>query len=659
MHTSARKRARQLRFAIKRDNNLYQTNLQQTNRMFIAMALTFVIMVSYVYFVLMFRPDEQSASIQNGVIDLTTFNFDKVNAKLPTEWEYYPGKLLSPDDFTRNTTGEPRLFTSQDRSAYQTGTYRAVLLVAPNATYGMSARSLDFATKIFIDGKEVLSVGEGFTNAKDFSARIKYYLLPVMAQSTHVEIIIHYANFTYPEGGDMQEIVFGLFDNVNRSAQVNQYSVLMLSAALQLLALYYLMLFISGRGLPNGAFALCCFYLATRKEMVILSMMPQDFPWNPLYRFSYFNNIGIALALLLMMYALYPTLLPTRFSKITVRATIAVTLGLLVATVVLTPYQVAIMATPSYLVFIPTLIFLSWAVVKLMVQGRSVNRVMALGMAVIFISLLFEVALQRPFALETFFASPIPEVVKIGLSATTMLTFAICQMIALSFENAELIRLNRLKTEFLQNISHELKTPLAVISTDILNASDQLEYEMDKGDIQKSLKNAQEEIMRMSRMVNSAMQYPATPENSGESEPLDIAPVLRFSVDNYRPMTRKRNNTLSVDVPVSLPLVYANADMIIQVLSNLLSNANRHTHDGEIIVSAAECDGKVIVIVTDNGEGISAALLPHVFERGISAGRSGYGLSISKNIIEALGGEISLTSEQGKGTTTTFILPVY
>jgi len=623
------------------------------------MGMTLVLMLSYVSFVLLFRPDEQRVSIENGVIDLTAFNFGEVNAKLPLDWEYYPGKLYSPDDFARKITGEPRLFTSKDRSAYQTGTYRAVLLVAPGLTYGMSARSLDFATKIFINGKEILSVGEGFTDAEAFSARIKYYLLPVITQGKSVEIIIQYANYTYPEGGDMQEIVFGLFDNVNRSAQVNQYAVLMLSAALLLLSLYYLMLFVSGRGLPNGAFALCCFYLATRKEMVILSMMPQDFPWNPLFRFSYFNSIGIALALLLMVFTLYPTLLPRRFSHITVFGTLAITLALLVATVILTPYQVAIMATPSYLIFIPTFIFLSWAVAKLMVQGRSVNRIMALGMAIIFISSMFEVALQRPFALETVFESPIPEVVKIGFSAITMLTFAICQMIALSFENAEIIRLNRMKTEFLQNISHELKTPLAVISTDVLNVSDQIEYEMDREDIQKSLKNAQEEIMRMSRMLNSAMQYPAKPESIGESEPLDIAPVLRFGADSYRSMTKKRNNTLSVDVPVSLPLVYANADLIIQVLSNLLSNANRHTHDGEIIVRAVEGDGKVLVTVTDNGDGISPALLPHVFERGVSSGWSGYGLSISKNIIEALGGEISLTSEQGKGTSTMFILPFY
>ena len=463
----------------------------------------------------------------------------------------------------------------------------------------------------------------------------------------------------------MQKIVFGYYEGMFRNAQVYQFSEVMIGAALLVLALYYLMLFIFGRSFPNFAFALCLFYLATRKEFFMLTMLPQDVLYTPLFRYLYMINILTAMVLLLLAYGLYPDLLPKRFSKIMVRSAVIVSIGLVVTAVLLTPYQVALMATPSYLIFIPTIICLGWIFGKLMKHGNSVDRIMALGLVILFLSLMFEMSLQRPFALEAIIQRQIPDVVKHGYTACAMLAFAISQMIALSFENAELARLNRIKTEFLQNMSHELKTPLAVISTDVLNVADQIEYEMDKEDIQKSLKNAQEEIMRMSRMVSSAMEYPTAQESSKKSEPMDIAPVLRFCADTYHSITKKKNNRLSVDIPVSLPLVYANADLIIQVLTNLLSNANRHTHDGEITIRAAEGDGKVVVTVMDNGEGISAEILPRVFERGVSTekagrtGRSGFGLSISRSIIEALGGEISLASEQGKGTAATFVLPVY
>jgi len=102
------------------------------------------------------------------------------------------------------------------------------------------------------------------------------------------------------------------------------------------------------------------------------------------------------------------------------------------------------------------------------------------------------------------------------------------------------------------------------------------------------------------------------------------------------------------------------AGMLMQVLSNLLSNSNRHTQKGEITIRATVSDKQVKVTVLDTGEGISTALLPNIFGRGAkSANRTGLGLSISKSIIESMGGRIYIESELGKGTAASFILPVY
>jgi signal transduction histidine kinase len=96
-------------------------------------------------------------------------------------------------------------------------------------------------------------------------------------------------------------------------------------------------------------------------------------------------------------------------------------------------------------------------------------------------------------------------------------------------------------------------------------------------------------------------------------------------------------------------------------MGNLLSNANRHTKDGDITVKAESDGGSIInVTVTDNGSGIAAELLPHIFERGVSGtGSSGLGLEICKKIIESHGGVISAESEPDKGTAVGFALPVY
>jgi signal transduction histidine kinase len=127
--------------------------------------------------------------------------------------------------------------------------------------------------------------------------------------------------------------------------------------------------------------------------------------------------------------------------------------------------------------------------------------------------------------------------------------------------------------------------------------------------------------------------------------------------------------TLSVDAPASQS-VHADGQRIAQVLTNLLSNALRHTpQEGRIDVRLRMENRAALIAVSDTGPGISAEDLPHIFDRFYradksrsretqSAGGSGLGLAIARGIIEAHGGRIWVESEPGKGTTVTFTLPV-
>lgn len=222
-------------------------------------------------------------------------------------------------------------------------------------------------------------------------------------------------------------------------------------------------------------------------------------------------------------------------------------------------------------------------------------------------------------------------------------------------------RITRMRTEFFQNMSHDFKTPLTIISTCIFNVTDMLNFDdLDKEEMQESLENAQQEIMRMARMVDSALKLSTIYDGHKNMEPMDMVKFLQKSVSVYRNMLTQRKNKLSANIPKSLPSVLGNWDMLMHVLANLLSNANRYTNEGQIIIRAAEEDGMVVVTVIDNGTGVKPELLPHIFERGVSDGSTGYGLSICKVAIEEVHkGVISLTSEYGQGTAVTFALPVY
>ena len=229
-------------------------------------------------------------------------------------------------------------------------------------------------------------------------------------------------------------------------------------------------------------------------------------------------------------------------------------------------------------------------------------------------------------------------------------------------DNEMLDRLNRMKNEFFQNMSHDFKTPLTVISTSVLNATDMLDFEHDKDEMRESLANAQREIMRMARMVESAMKYSSLHDNRQDMVKLDIAQILHEGAETYRALLDRNGNTLILDIPVTLPHVYGNLDMILHIMSNLLSNANRHTRNGEVritarcVISRARPD--ILVTVKDSGEGIKPEVLPNVFDRGVSETGTGLGLSICKTAIVAHDGEIGIESEPGKGASIWFTIPI-
>jgi signal transduction histidine kinase len=140
---------------------------------------------------------------------------------------------------------------------------------------------------------------------------------------------------------------------------------------------------------------------------------------------------------------------------------------------------------------------------------------------------------------------------------------------------------------------------------------------------------------------------------------LHINALLTNSAEAYRAILEKRGNKLNLAISGGMERVYGNADQLIQVMVNLLSNANRHTKDGVISVEAEDGDS-IKVTVTDSGSGIAPELLPHVFERGVSGrGGTGIGLPICKKIIESHGGTSVVESDPDKGTAVRFTLPVY
>ena len=227
--------------------------------------------------------------------------------------------------------------------------------------------------------------------------------------------------------------------------------------------------------------------------------------------------------------------------------------------------------------------------------------------------------------------------------------------------------LERLRAEFLGMVSHELRTPLAAIkgSADTLleNAPDLDPAEMTQffriiRDQSESMRHLIGDLLDVARIETGTL--PVSPE------PVEVTVLVDEARSRFQVGGGRAN--LQIDLPPRLPRVMADRRRMVQVLTNLLSNAARHSHDlSPIRVSAVRDGVHVALSVADDGVGVPAEQLPHLFrkfsqldgeERVRELGGSGLGLAICKGIVEAHGGRIRAESDgPGLGSRFTFTLP--
>lgn len=232
------------------------------------------------------------------------------------------------------------------------------------------------------------------------------------------------------------------------------------------------------------------------------------------------------------------------------------------------------------------------------------------------------------------------------------------------FDTTTTRRLETVRRDFVANVSHELRTPLTVISgfaetlaTDDPPAESRKQFAEAIRDNAERMRRIVDDLLDISRLESGGW-VPALTE-------VNIAAVVDDVVTAIRPAADEKG--LHIDVRISGEAQKATADRVAvsQVLSNLLSNAVRHTLRGEItITSSADASG-IWLSVSDTGPGIPPEHLSRIFERfyradtgrARGAGGTGLGLAIVKHLVEAHGGTVRAMSEVGKGTTIATFFP--
>jgi histidine kinase len=230
---------------------------------------------------------------------------------------------------------------------------------------------------------------------------------------------------------------------------------------------------------------------------------------------------------------------------------------------------------------------------------------------------------------------------------------------------AALARVEQTRVSLIGDISHELRTPLTGLAGYLEGMMDGL-FPADE----ETMALMSREVRRMRRLVDDlqTLSKVEAGQIALNLDSFDLRETVRQVVVQLQPQWYAQAVDVDVELPSSAVLVYADSDRVTQILLNLVGNALAYTPEGEqIFLSVAFEDRYVRTVVQDSGIGIDPEQLPYLFERFFradrsrarSSGGSGIGLTISRHLVWAMGGELTAASEgSGKGSTFSFTLPL-
>ncbi|UEG54781.1 response regulator [Mucilaginibacter daejeonensis] len=227
-----------------------------------------------------------------------------------------------------------------------------------------------------------------------------------------------------------------------------------------------------------------------------------------------------------------------------------------------------------------------------------------------------------------------------------------------------LAAIDRSKTAFFSNVSHEFRTPLTLMLgplEDLLNKRSLPE------DVKASITSTHRNALRLLKLVNNLLDYSRVEAGRAQAsyQKLDLAELTTDLASSFRSIIEKAGMRLKVNATPLKSSVYVDRQMWEKIVLNLLSNAFKYTLHGTISVDLLQEGTEAVLKVTDTGVGIPEKELPHMFERfhrvENSAGRThegtGIGLSLVHELVHLHGGDISVTSTEGQGSTFTVRIP--
>jgi signal transduction histidine kinase/DNA-binding response OmpR family regulator len=263
-----------------------------------------------------------------------------------------------------------------------------------------------------------------------------------------------------------------------------------------------------------------------------------------------------------------------------------------------------------------------------------------------------------------------PKTVMVSLAPVAFGSEELPSTVALLRDISQEAEVERLKNEFISTVSHELRTPMTSIKgyADLLLSS-----KANLGDLKPTQRRfvgiIQSNANRLTDLVNDILEISRieTGRIKLNFVSLDIVELIEDVAESFEAQMVEKSLSVSLDLPDSLPNIYADQARLTQIIINLVGNAWQYTpENGTVNIRAKVVDDFMQVDVADSGIGIVEQDLEYIFDRFFRSERTavqvvdgtGLGLSITKSFVEMLGGQISVTSEVDVGSTFSFTVPL-
>lgn len=617
------------------------------------------------------EPSEAGPAAKRGIIAIDGGLLERQTVALNGEWEVYPGRLLSPDDF-RDGRAEPfkqyievpnswsrQTIRGGKAEPFRYGTYRLIVQLDEARLIGLKTGEIRSSHKLYIDGKLVGQAGDP-SGDSSYVPNARPYAAIAQLEHRTAEVIVQVANFDLARGTGIQNaILLGTPGKIMQAREKALSFDWIFTATLLIISLYFVGLYHKLRQdvyvLWMSLFCLgAALFTLTHGEQTIYSLVP-GIGFAVLVKLQYISGFSAIFALLLHICHSFPELSPAGAVKRFAMGYAAVMAGIVALPVPLVTGGDAVVTAVA--------LFYVLYVVYILVSGIMQKYEGSLFMAATVVVILFQVVSSlynvENAGREMEMAPIVPFIGILGLSLLMSGRYANA-FLTIKRLSERLIATDRLKDEFLTKTSHEFRTPLHGIMNiaqsladriGSLSADQQRERLALITTTAKRLSTLVYDIMDLSRLKQGNLRV--------EKSAVDVRSSVTVVLEVFRYIAQDGAVSLVNDVDPRLPPVLVDENRLRQMLSNLVDNALKHA-DSRLITVSAEREGEMIGIrVTDNGCGMPEQLLANLAASPEGSGDGlGIGLAICRQLTELHGGTLTIRSATGEGTTVTISLPV-